>query len=81
MTLYQVYDTMTGLANQERSEKMAAYMRHQFDFLGIPTPLRRQQEKATFKKQQNKRKRLIGTLSIIVGKAAIGNTNTLRLII
>lgn len=49
MTLYQVYDTMTGLANQERSEKMAAYMRHQFDFLGIPTPLRRQQEKATFK--------------------------------
>ncbi|STQ31309.1 Uncharacterised protein [Enterococcus casseliflavus] len=32
MTLYQVYDTMTGLANQERSEKMAAYMRHQFDF-------------------------------------------------
>ena len=49
MTLYQVYDTMTGLANQERSEKMAAYMRHQFDFLGIPTPLRRKQEKATFK--------------------------------
>ncbi|MER2118269.1 MAG: DNA alkylation repair protein, partial [Enterococcus casseliflavus] len=49
MTLYQVYDTMTGLADQERSEKMAAYMRHQFDFLGIPTPLRRQQEKATFK--------------------------------
>lgn len=49
MTLYQVYDTMTGLANQERSEKMAAYMRHQFDFLGIPTPLRRQQEKAAFK--------------------------------
>lgn len=49
MTLYQVYDTMVGLADQERSEKMAAYMRHQFDFLGIPTPLRRQQEKATFK--------------------------------
>lgn len=49
MTLYQVYDTMTGLADQERSEKMAAYMRHQFDFLGIPTPLRRQQEKAAFK--------------------------------
>ncbi|MGF2086840.1 DNA alkylation repair protein [Enterococcus casseliflavus] len=49
MTLYQVYDAMVGLADQERSEKMAAYMRHQFDFLGIPTPLRRQQEKATFK--------------------------------
>lgn len=49
MTLYQVYDTMVGLADQERSEKMAAYMRHQFDFLGIPTPLRRQQEKATLK--------------------------------
>ncbi|GEB28025.1 DNA alkylation repair protein [Enterococcus casseliflavus] len=49
MTLYQVYDTMTGLADQERSEKMAAYMRHQFDFIGIPTPVRRQQEKATFK--------------------------------
>lgn len=49
MTLYQVYDTMTGLADQERSEKMAAYMRHQFDFIGIPTPVRRQQEKVTFK--------------------------------
>lgn len=80
MTLYQVYDTMTGLADQERSEKMAAYMRHQFDFLGIPTPLRASRRKRP-SKQQNKRKRLIGTLSIIVGKAAIGNTNTLQLII
>ena len=49
MTIYQVYETMIALADEERSEKMAAYMRHQFEFLGIPTPLRRQQEKAAFK--------------------------------
>ncbi|MGM0232682.1 DNA alkylation repair protein [Enterococcus sp. AZ094] len=49
MTIYQVYETMIALADEERREKMAAYMRHQFEFLGIPTPLRRQQEKAAFK--------------------------------
>ncbi len=80
MTLYQVYDTMVGLADLERSEKMAAYMRHQFDFLGIPAPLRRQQEKQPLK-QQNKRKWSIGILSIIVGKVTIENTSTLGLII
>jgi 3-methyladenine DNA glycosylase AlkD len=36
------YSTLAALANPARAVAMRAYMRDQFDFLGIPTPARRE---------------------------------------
>lgn len=37
-------------ADAERALAMRAYMRHQFDFIGVPTPLRRQAATPVFKR-------------------------------
>ncbi|KQX01317.1 DNA alkylation repair protein [Massilia sp. Root418] len=39
--LQQVQATLLTLANPERANAMRAYMRDQFDYLGVPTPERR----------------------------------------
>lgn len=36
-----IRSTLTDAADPARAEPMAAYMRHRFDFLGVPTPARR----------------------------------------
>ena len=36
-----IYQGMLAVADEERSKKMAAYMRNQFTFLGVATPQRR----------------------------------------
>ncbi|MFC3932107.1 DNA alkylation repair protein [Streptococcus dentapri] len=41
-------------ANSQQAESMAAYMRNQFPFLGVPTPLRRKLEKDFFKEAKQK---------------------------
>lgn len=39
-------------ANPERAAGQGAYMRHQFVFIGLPTPLRKELQKESFKKDQ-----------------------------
>ncbi|MDR0284399.1 MAG: DNA alkylation repair protein, partial [Propionibacteriaceae bacterium] len=37
----ELFDTLRAAADPARAEPMAAYMRHRFPYLGIPTPERR----------------------------------------
>lgn len=50
MNLFEIF---LSNANPEKATKMSAYMRHQFRFLGIPTPQRRQISKNYFKQNQS----------------------------
>ena len=45
----QILMQLQGVANAQKAIEMAAYMKNQFDFLGIPTPLRRKLCKPFFK--------------------------------
>ncbi len=45
----EVYQTLITLQDDTRSQKMAAYMRHQFTFLGVTAPIRRQAAKTAFR--------------------------------
>lgn len=49
-----IFETFFNQANTEKSGQMAAYMRNQFSFLGIPTPKRREISKNYFKQNQVK---------------------------
>lgn len=40
--IQQLNEILSSHANQEKAEGMSAYMRHQFDFWGIPSPLRKE---------------------------------------
>lgn len=46
--LEAIRDTLAAHAQAARAEAMRAYMRNQFQFLGVPTPLRRKCLKAIF---------------------------------
>ena len=46
----QVLTLLQNAANPDKAVEMAAYMKNRFDFLGIPTPLRRKLCKPLFKK-------------------------------
>lgn len=50
MNLFEIF---LSNANPEKATQMSAYMRHQFRFLGIPTPQRRQISKNYFKQNQS----------------------------
>lgn len=47
-----IFEAFFNQTNSEKSDQMAAYMRHQFLFLGIPTPKRREISKSYFKQNQ-----------------------------
>ncbi len=40
--LQHVFSKMDQKANAERAQKMSAYMKHKFDFFGIPSPVRKE---------------------------------------
>lgn len=48
----EVYQTLITLQDDTRSQKMAAYMRHQFTFLGVTAPIRRQVAKTALRQAQ-----------------------------
>ena len=49
LTLQQFLTSLQNVANPTKAIEMAAYMKNRFDFLGIPTPLRRKLCKPLFK--------------------------------
>ena len=49
----QVLTLLQNEANPDKAVEMAVYMKNQFDFLGIPTPLRRKLCKPLFKKAKS----------------------------
>lgn len=48
----QVLTLLQNEANSDKAVEMAAYMKNRFDFLGIPTPLRRKLCKSLFKEMK-----------------------------
>lgn len=48
-TIQPIFALLQHAANSDKAIEMAAYMKNQFDFLGIPTPLRRKLCKPLFK--------------------------------
>jgi len=50
-----LYQSFLQSANKEQAQKMSAYMRNLFPFLGIPTPKRRQLCKEFFKEAKQKK--------------------------
>ena len=48
----QILMQLQGVANAQKAIEMAAYMKNRFDFLGIPTPLRRKLCKPFFKEMK-----------------------------
>lgn len=55
MDFEALYQSFLQSANKEQAQKMSAYMRNLFPFLGIPTPKRRQLCKEFFKKAKQKK--------------------------
>lgn len=66
--------------NLENAEKQAAYLRHQFEFIGLKTPERRLLGKE-FIKEKNKVKKLNGILLLNFGTCLNVNFNIWRSII
>lgn len=66
--------------NLENAEKQAAYLRHQFEFIGLKTPERRLLGKE-FIKEKNKIKKLNGILFLNFGTCLNVNFNIWRSII
>lgn len=48
--LQTVFDALAEKADEERAAQMKAYMRHQFEFLGVPAPIRKKIGSETIKK-------------------------------
>ena len=51
-TIQPILALLQHAANSDKAIEMAAYMKNQFDFLGIPTPLRRKLCKSLFKEMK-----------------------------
>jgi len=51
-TIQPILTLLQHAANSDKAIEMAAYMKNQFDFLGIPTPLRRKLCKSLFKEMK-----------------------------
>ncbi|WP_109079126.1 DNA alkylation repair protein [Aggregatibacter kilianii] len=49
----QILTLLQNAANPDKAVEMATYMKNQFEFLGIPTPLRRQLCKSLFKEAKS----------------------------
>jgi len=47
-----IFETFRAAANPEQAVKMKAYMRDQFEYIGIPTPLRRKLSREVIKAQK-----------------------------
>lgn len=57
--LQQIQTALHALANPERASAMRAYMRDQFDFLGVPTPERRAALRTLFRQLKASPEQLI----------------------
>lgn len=55
MNFEDIYQKLSAISDTQKALKMKAYMKNQFDFLGIPAPNRRLLQKPFFVKEKNEK--------------------------